>query len=80
MKKTRKKELVARFVYVDTAHLKEDHKFKLSIAQPSPTCKFFKLELQDDPLKEETPSGFGDTESLKEKVLGILKQIHKEKE
>ena len=52
MMKTRKKELVARFVYVDTAHLKEDHKFKLSIAQPSPTCKCFKLELQDDPLKE----------------------------
>ena len=52
MKKTRKKELVALFVYVDTAHLKEDHKSKLSIAQPSPTCKCFKLELQDDPLKE----------------------------
>ena len=52
MKKTRKKELVSWFVYVDTAHLKEDHKFKLSIAQPSPTCKCFKLELQDDPLKE----------------------------
>lgn len=82
--KTSKKKFVARFVHVDTAQLEEDHEFKLSIAQPSPNTttwhKCFKLELQDDPLKEETPSGFADTESLKEKVLGILKQIHQEKE
>ena len=31
-------------------------------------------------ISKETPSGFADTESLKEKVLGILKQIHQEKE
>ena len=31
-------------------------------------------------ISKETPSGFADTESLKEKVLRILKQIHQEKE
>ena len=31
-------------------------------------------------MQQETPSGFADTESLKEKILGVLKQIHKEKE
>ena len=55
MKKTNKKKFVARFVHVDTAHLEEDYEFKLSIAQPSPNTmtwqNFFKLELQDDPLK-----------------------------
>ena len=56
MKKTSKKKFVVRFVHVDTAHLEEDYEFKLSIAQPSPNTttwhKCFKLELQDDPLKE----------------------------
>ncbi|PFX17738.1 uncharacterized protein LOC111340449 [Stylophora pistillata] len=84
MVKTRKKSNAIRFVHVDTAHLKEGHALKLSIAQPSPNTmvglKCFKLDLEDDPLVEETPSGFADMESLKEKMLGILKQIHKEKE
>ena len=56
MKKTSKKKFVARFVHVDTAQLEEDREFKLSIAQPSPNTmmwqKCFKLELQDDSLKE----------------------------
>ncbi|PFX17723.1 hypothetical protein AWC38_SpisGene17925 [Stylophora pistillata] len=79
-----KKKFVARFVHVDTAYLEESHEFKLSIVQPSPNTnmrqKCFKLELLDDPLKEETTSGFGDTESLKKNMLGILREIHKEKE
>ncbi|XP_058964139.2 uncharacterized protein [Pocillopora verrucosa] len=76
-----KEKYVAKVVHVDTAHLEEDHEFKLSIAQPPLSRdKCFKLKLQDDPLKGETPSGFVGTEILEEEVLRFLKQIHKKKE
>ena len=52
MKNGGKEKYVAKVVHVDTAHLEEDHEFKLSIAQPRLTRdKCFKLKLQDDPLK-----------------------------
>ena len=52
MKNGGKEKYVAKVVHVDTAHLEEDHEFKLSIAQPPITRdKCFKLKLQDDPLK-----------------------------
>ncbi|XP_022803029.1 uncharacterized protein LOC111340448 isoform X1 [Stylophora pistillata] len=82
MKRSLRVEPLARFCYVDTAQLKDDHEFelhKIRSEEASSIEKSFQLRLLEHPLEEEK-SDFADTDSLIEKILGVLKQIHKEKE
>lgn len=73
-----------KFVYIDTAQLEEDHELQLSIAQQQITNassgeNYYKLKLLEHPLQEETSSGFTNTDSLRDTILGVLKRIHREK-
>ncbi|PFX14685.1 uncharacterized protein LOC111344482 isoform X1 [Stylophora pistillata] len=82
MKRSRCVEPPARFVYVDTAQLEENYEFelqKLQLDQVDSGRKSFQLKLLEHPLQEET-ADFADTDSLSEKIRGVLGQIHKERE
>lgn len=55
MKRSQLAVPVARFVYVDTTQLEENHEFELSVAEPlkaSSGEKCFKLKLLEHPLQE----------------------------
>lgn len=83
MKRSQCVEPPARFVYVDTAQLDENHEFELQKLQSAEVIdsgnKSFQLKLLEHPLQEET-ADFADTDSLKEKIRGVLRQIRNEKE
>lgn len=74
-----------KFVYVDSAQLDENHEFRLSQIQLPFTNSdlgetYFKLQLLEHPLPEESYPGFINTDSLKEKILEVLKRIYAEKD
>ncbi|XP_066030707.1 uncharacterized protein [Pocillopora verrucosa] len=83
MKRSQNVRPPARFVYVDTAQLEENHEFELQALQSDQVTgyenKSFQLKPLEHPLGKETDD-FADTDRLKEKIRGVLRQIHKDKE
>ncbi|CAH3113247.1 unnamed protein product [Pocillopora meandrina] len=82
IKRSRNVKPPDRFVYVDTAQLEENHEFELQKLESDQVTgsgnKSFRLKLLEHPRGKETDD-FADTDDLKEKIRGVLRQIHKEK-
>lgn len=82
MKRSQLVKPPARFCYVDTAQLTDDHEFELhqiELEEASSRKKYYQLRLLEHPPGKKK-SDFADTDSLTEKIFGVLKQLHKEKE
>ncbi|KAL9950379.1 hypothetical protein ACROYT_G042867 [Oculina patagonica] len=76
-----------RFVHVDTNQLDLNHEFKLITVQLPNACnagetnyKLKPLETPSHDMDEDSPAEFTDIDKLKEKLLAVLKKIHKENE
>ncbi|XP_015755830.1 PREDICTED: uncharacterized protein LOC107335338 isoform X5 [Acropora digitifera] len=74
-----------KFAYVDSAQLEENHEIRLAPAQLGFSNSrlgetYYKLQLLDHPLQEETFSGFRNSDGLKEEMLKVLENIYAEKD